>query len=124
MTIRGRGGKAFHEWHVASAMAPMRAPAFDGQAKAAPYTGPDDEPRRRPKYAHLRANRSEHWSHHKGYASVLFPGGPDGNLHILTQDGEKIHEALDGEGSGAVAHQGGDAGLLDCLRHNVLLTNT
>jgi len=34
---------------------PIRAPAFDGHGKAAPYTGPDDEPRRRPKYVHLRA---------------------------------------------------------------------
>jgi hypothetical protein len=25
---------------------PFRAPAFDGHARAAPYTGPDDEPRR------------------------------------------------------------------------------
>jgi len=36
---------------------PIRAPAFDGHAKAAPYRGPDDEPRRRPKYVHLRASR-------------------------------------------------------------------
>ena len=32
---------------------PVRAPALDGHGKAAPYTGPDDVPRRRPKYAHL-----------------------------------------------------------------------
>lgn len=39
--------------------------------------------------------------------------GPDGNLHVLTQGGEKIHEALDGEGAGPIAHQGGNPGLLD-----------
>jgi hypothetical protein len=36
---------------------PVVAPAFDGDAKAAPDTGPDDEPRRRPKHVHLRATR-------------------------------------------------------------------
>ena len=38
---------------------------------------------------------------------------PDGNLHVLAQGGEKIHETLDGEGAGSVAHQGRDTGLLD-----------
>ena len=53
MTAWGRGCKAYHGRHVASATPPIRAPAFDGQAKAAPNMGPDDEPRRRPKYVHL-----------------------------------------------------------------------
>jgi len=44
---------------------------------------------------------------------VFVAGGPDRNLHVLTEGGEKIHEALDGEGARPVAHQGGDAGLLD-----------
>ena len=58
MTAWGRGCKAYHGRHVASATPPIRAPAFDGQAKAAPYTGPDDEARRRPKDVHLRASIS------------------------------------------------------------------
>jgi hypothetical protein len=32
-------------------------PAFDGPATAAPSTGPDDEPRRRPKCGHLCGTR-------------------------------------------------------------------
>lgn len=44
---------------------------------------------------------------------MFVAGGPDRNLHVLTEGGEKIHEALDGEGARPVAHQGGDAGLLD-----------
>lgn len=38
-------------------MPSIRAPAFDGHAKAGPYAGPDDERRRRPKFVHLRASR-------------------------------------------------------------------
>ena len=41
----------------ACATTPIRAPVLDGHGKAAPYTGPDDEPRRRPKWVHLRATR-------------------------------------------------------------------
>jgi hypothetical protein len=48
MTAWGRGCEAYHGRHVASVTTPIRAPAIDGHAKAAPYTGPDDEPRRRP----------------------------------------------------------------------------
>jgi hypothetical protein len=39
---------------------------------------------------------------------VRLARGSDGNLDVLAQGGEKIHEALDGESSGAVAHQGRD----------------
>jgi hypothetical protein len=53
MTACGRGCKAYHGRHIARATAPVRAPALDGHAKAAPYTGPDDEPRKRPKWVHL-----------------------------------------------------------------------
>ncbi len=53
MTAWGRGCKAYQGRHVASATPPIRAPAFDGHAKAAPDTGPNDEPRRRPKYVHF-----------------------------------------------------------------------
>jgi len=53
MTAWGRGCKAYRGRHVASATPPIRAPAFDGHVKAAPDTGPDHEPRRRPKYVHL-----------------------------------------------------------------------
>ena len=60
MTAWERGCKAYHRRHIASATPPIRAPAFDGHAKAAPYPGPDDELRRRPKGVHLRATISPH----------------------------------------------------------------
>ena len=44
---------------------------------------------------------------------MLLPRGPDDNLHILSERGEEVHEALDGKGSGAVAHQCGNVRLLD-----------
>ena len=44
MTVWGRGCKAYHGRHVASATPPIRAPALDGHGKGAPYTWPDDEP--------------------------------------------------------------------------------
>src|SRR5208282_1380267 len=52
-------------------------------------------------------------SHHEGDAAVFLACRPDGNLHVLTQGGEKIHEALDGEGAGTVAHQYRHTWLLD-----------
>src|ERR1035437_10219005 len=77
MTAWGRGCKAYHERHVASATPPIRAPAFDGHAKAAPYTGPDDEPRRRPEYLHLLATAlhrfAETLERHQFSAPVLRP---------------------------------------------------
>lgn len=39
--------------------------------------------------------------------------GSYGDLHILSKGGKKIHETLDGEGAGAVSHQGRDVGLLE-----------
>jgi len=51
--------------------------------------------------------------HPHGHTAVFVARGSDRNLHVLTEGGEKIHEALDGEGTSPVAHQGGDAGLLD-----------
>ena len=39
--------------------------------------------------------------------------GSYGYFHILPKGGEKVYEALDREGAGAVAHQCGDVGLLD-----------
>jgi hypothetical protein len=50
-----RRQKAGASSRTPKATPPIRAPALDGQAKAAPYTGPDDEPGRRPKDVHLRA---------------------------------------------------------------------
>jgi hypothetical protein len=70
MTAWGRGGKAYHGRHVASATPPIRTPAFDGQAKAAPYPGPDDEPRRRPKYVHLRASSITGTSHSRSTKAI------------------------------------------------------
>jgi len=57
ITAWGRGCKAYHGRHAASATPPIRAPALDGYAKAAPYTGPDDVPRTRPRYAQLPTPR-------------------------------------------------------------------
>src|SRR5439155_26675135 len=48
-----------------------------------------------------------------GYCPLVLACGPDGDLHVLPQGGEKVQEALDGEGARAVAHQGGDVRLLD-----------
>ena len=39
--------------------------------------------------------------------------GSYGYLHILPKGGEKVYEALDRKGAGAVAHQCGNVGLLD-----------
>lgn len=44
---------------------------------------------------------------------LFLAGGPDGDFDVLAEGGEKVHEALDGKGAGAVAHQGGNMRLLD-----------
>jgi hypothetical protein len=44
---------------------------------------------------------------------MFLAGGLHGDLDVLAEGGEKVHEALDGKGAGAVAHQGGDVRLLD-----------
>ena len=44
---------------------------------------------------------------------MAFAGGPDSDLDVLTEGGQKVHQALDGKGTGAIAHQGGNMGLLD-----------
>ena len=49
----------------------------------------------------------------EGDFALFFAGGLDGDLDVLAEGGEKVHEALDGKGTGAVAHQGRDVGLLD-----------
>jgi hypothetical protein len=38
---------------------------------------------------------------------------PDGDLDVLSQSGEEVHEAFDRKGTGAVAHQSRDVGLFD-----------
>jgi hypothetical protein len=43
---------------------------------------------------------------------VLLAGGPDSDLNVLTQGGEKFHKASDGKVARAVAHQQGDLRLL------------
>lgn len=49
----------------------------------------------------------------KGDFALFFARGLDGDLDVLAQGGEKVHEALDGKGASPVAHQGGDVRLLD-----------
>src|SRR5258708_33282590 len=44
---------------------------------------------------------------------MLLAGGSRGNLHILSLRCEELHEAFHGKGSGAVAHERRDVGLLD-----------
>jgi len=48
-----------------------------------------------------------------GHLTMFLARGPYDNLHVLPKGGEKVYEAFDREGAGAVAHQGGDVGLLD-----------
>lgn len=42
-----------------------------------------------------------------------FAGGADGDLDVLAEGGEELHEAADAEVAGAVAHEQGDLRLLD-----------
>jgi len=44
---------------------------------------------------------------------VLLAGGADGNFYVLTEGGEKFHEAADAEVARAVAHEQGDLRLLN-----------
>src|SRR5258708_42683 len=44
---------------------------------------------------------------------MLLARGSHGNLHILSQQSEKLHEAFHGQGSRAVAHERRNVGLLD-----------
>ena len=44
---------------------------------------------------------------------MFLVGGPDGDFNVLTQGGEKFHEASDREIAGAVSHEQGDLWLLD-----------
>jgi hypothetical protein len=39
--------------------------------------------------------------------------GPDDDLDVLSEGGEKVHEAFYGKSAGTVAHQGRDVGLFD-----------
>lgn len=48
-----------------------------------------------------------------GDLALAGAGGTDGDLHVLPESDEEFHEALDGEGSGAIAHQRGDVRLAD-----------
>jgi len=58
--------------------------------------------------AHVVARSGNH-----GHFAVWLARGPDGDLYILPKGSEKVHEALDGKGTRAVAHQGRDVRLLD-----------
>ena len=50
---------------------------------------------------------------HEGNFAVFLASGFHGDLDVLAEGGEKVHETLDGKGTGAVAHQGGNVRLLD-----------
>ena len=50
--------------------------------------------------------------HDDGHFAPVLACRPDGDLHVLPQGGEKVREALDGEGAGAVAQQCGNVGPL------------
>jgi hypothetical protein len=49
----------------------------------------------------------------EGDFALFFASGLHGDLDVLAEGGEEVHEALDGKGAGAVAHQGGNVRLLD-----------
>lgn len=48
-----------------------------------------------------------------GDLAVFLARGLYGDLDVLPEGGEKVHETFDGEGAGAVAYQGRDVRLLD-----------
>src|SRR5216683_2799665 len=50
---------------------------------------------------------------HEGDFAVFLASGLHGDLYVLAEGGEKVHEALDGKGTGAIAHQGRNVRLLD-----------
>ena len=49
----------------------------------------------------------------EGDCAVFPASGLYGDLHVLAESGEKVHEALDGKGAGPIAHQGRDMRLLN-----------
>lgn len=51
--------------------------------------------------------------HDHGYFAVRLARGLYDDLHVLAKRGEEFHEAFDGEGAGAVAHQCRNVRLLD-----------
>ena len=52
-----------------------------------------------------------------GNRSVVLAGGPHGDLDILAERGQKVHQALDGKGSRLASHQAGDMRLLDAEQY-------
>src|SRR2546425_1137304 len=49
----------------------------------------------------------------EGDFAVFLASGLYGDLHVLAESGEKVHEALGGKGAGPIAHQGRDMRLLN-----------
>src|SRR5713226_9756510 len=49
----------------------------------------------------------------EGHFAVSFASRLYGDLDVLAEGGEKVHETLDGKRTGAVAHQGRNVRLLD-----------
>src|SRR6266567_1051931 len=49
----------------------------------------------------------------EGDFAVFLASGLYGDLHVLAEGGEKVHDALDGNGDGPIAHQGRDMRLLN-----------
>lgn len=48
-----------------------------------------------------------------GEVAVGFARGADGDLHVLAERGEKLHQAAHGKTARTIAHQQGDMRLLD-----------
>ena len=49
----------------------------------------------------------------EGNLALSLTRGLYGDLHVLAEGGEKIHETLNGKRAGTIAHQGGNVRLLD-----------
>src|SRR5690242_5407235 len=49
----------------------------------------------------------------EGNLALSFPRGLYGDLYVLAEGGEKVHETLHGKRAGAIAHQGGNVRVFD-----------
>jgi len=49
----------------------------------------------------------------EGNLALSLTRGLHGDLDVLAEGGEKVHETLNGKGTGAIAHQGGNVRLID-----------
>jgi len=60
-----------------------------------------------------RVEDAEEGLGHEGDFAVFLASGLHGDLHVLAEGSQKVHETLDGKGTGAVAHQNRNVRLLD-----------